>query len=621
MHEFKIISFTSSINPNVSKHYSFSPSDSFIWNNRPIEGEYLYHGFGKYREDADTVVSHVVGLYHNITRGWSDQEKTSKELIDDLRNYMVCIRNGHGDKETLLSILNICAMAGCEKQIYETIRDHFNKYNDQLEGQKNKRFALDYVEFYLRVADKLLIKTEIETSLAFYELAGLLWDDSTRGLRRKESNTNKALDKWNTKYNVFSQIMDGAYNLDLEAFEYDQKERLITLYMSSIDKLKAYDIESIEKTNELVEMVGSSFGILSDYERIVLFMIASLKKYYPSNMIYLISDQPDQIKREYCNQAFELFRGETSIDCKPIHDWVQNIDPSQEEYEKLLAFVRTLYYTEIVLDLLRTKSETNQTAYYTSFETFALMFPDNCDDTRVDECGKLSVMNISYMNDPNEGTIIRRHIFGNKIYASRYKDRKRYDSPCVFVKCFTSMVDYLPMWKMYGGNAEGVCIVYNWAEESKHSLFHVCYINKHSRGYSIRKEDNKSIDSSSVFAAIEQIKKLFRKMDSIEDKETFDRLLDHVSYLFKDASYSYEKEMRIMYRLDYDSSIIRKTKHSPPLLYVLHDSFLSIDEIILGPKFLNATNTIPYMKQQIRIICEKNGAKAPAITKSNIDFQ
>ena len=356
MPEFKIISFSPSINPNVGKHYSFSPSNSFIYNTRSIDGDYLYHGFGLYRDDPDTVATHVKGIYMKITRGWSDPETTNKELLNDLYNYLVCTRNGYGDKDTLLSILNVCVMAGCEKQVYEAIRHHFDKYSS-MEESKKKQFALDYVDFYTKVADKLLIKSEIKTSIAYYELAGLSWDDDKARTRRRESNTNKTSDKWDKKFTVFRQIMDGAYNLDLEAFEYEHKESLMALYMKCIDKLKGYDYESIDTTNELVETVSPSFGVLSDYERLVLFMISSLKKHYPSNMIFLISDQPDQVKREYCNQAFELFRGETSIDCKPIHDWVQNIDPSQEEYEKLLAFVRTIYYTEIVLDLLRTKSE------------------------------------------------------------------------------------------------------------------------------------------------------------------------------------------------------------------------------------------------------------------------
>ena len=621
MLNFKILSFYPSINPNTGNRYSFKPNDKFIYNTSAIDGEYLYHGFGLYRGDADTVASHVMGLYLKLSRREPESEQLINQLIDDLSNYLVCLRNGYGDKDTVYSIMNICAMAGCEKQLYDLICNHYKKCIDPSYDIKRRYCQLDFTDFYIRVADKLLIDAKTKTSILFYELAGLTWDDDAKNIKRNGPVANKDSEKWDTKYNVFSQIMDGAYNLDLKAFDCEQKERLLTLYKNCIDKLKVYDAESINLTNKLIEMVGFSFGLLSDNERLGLFMIASLKKHYASNIAFLISEQSDQIKDEYYNKLFDLFRGETSVECEPIHDWIQMKKPTQEEFEKLLAFVRTLYYTEIVMELLRTNSETVQAAYYTSYDTFAFMFPDNCTSMGDNECGRLSVMNISYMNDPNEGSIVRRQIYGKKIFASRYKERRKFDSPCVFIKCFTSMVDYLPMWKMYGGNAEGVCIVFNWAGETNHSLYHVCYINKNSRGYSIRKEDNKSINSSAVNEAITQIKKLYSKIQSVEDRETFDRILDPVSYLFKDASYSYEQEMRIMYRLDYGSPIIRKTKHSPPMLYVLHDTFLEIDEIILGPKFVNVASAIPYMKQQIRIICDKNGVKTPAITRSNIDFQ
>ena len=98
-------------------------------------------------------------------------------------------------------------------------------------------------------------------------------------------------------------------------------------------------------------------------------------------------------------------------------------------------------------------------AYYTSIDNLFLMLP--CKAKKKEYIGKLAIMNISYMNDPNEGKTLQKFLYGKEIERTRRK-RRDVRVPYVFLKCFTTQIDYLPMWEMYADHAEGCCIVISW---------------------------------------------------------------------------------------------------------------------------------------------------------------
>ena len=74
--------------------------------------------------------------------------------------------------------------------------------------------------------------------------------------------------------------------------------------------------------------------------------------------------------------------------------------------------------------------------------------------------------------------------------------------------------------------------------------------------------------------------------------------------MFKKADYSYECEKRIIYSMTSGlSNRIRQTvphvDGDSPLLYVLSDMNVHIDEIILGPKAVNSSWEIPYLQKSL----------------------
>ena len=98
----------------------------------------------------------------------------------------------------------------------------------------------------------------------------------------------------------------------------------------------------------------------------------------------------------------------------------------------------------------------------------------------------------------------------------------------------------------------------------------------------------------------------------------FDSLLGKVLYLFKDSSYSYEQELRVIYQT---KDNILHTDSDKPWLFVQTPFPLQLDEVILGPKFPDVSTRVPYLQEQLDLMCEKTGTEKPRITLSEIDYR
>lgn len=90
-------------------------------------------------------------------------------------------------------------------------------------------------------------------------------------------------------------------------------------------------------------------------------------------------------------------------------------------------------------------------------------------------------MHISYMNDPNEETTLKRFLYGN--------------------------------------NAAGCCLVIDWQKTFSNStgitnsLYHVCYIHKNKNSYTIRKENNPQLsDIRQINVYLGKLKKLQKSL-------------------------------------------------------------------------------------------------------------
>ena len=106
-----------------------------------------------------------------------------------------------------------------------------------------------------------------------------------------------------------------------------------------------------------------------------------------------------------------------------------------------------------------------------------------------------------------------------------------------------------------------------------------------------------------------------------EFKEKCLKILGGAVYLFKDYTYSYEQECRIMEQYSSVSDDFQHTKSDIPMLFVYSKNPIQLSEVILGPKMKSTVDTLPYLKEQIEKLCRKTGREMPRITFSGIEYR
>lgn len=318
-----------------------------------------------------------------------------------------------------------------------------------------------------------------------------------------------------------------------------------------------------------------------------------------------------------------------------------------EELEEMVKKIKKS--VDFIRETLRLKEVPVKLVYYTSFSTLRMMFPG----VNQDYAGKFAVMNVSTMNDPEEGRVVLEYLMGTPgdfwwLPKVKSEDRKRMviETPLVFSRCFTTeeRMDDLPMWEMYGDHAAGCCVVVDGAklQEKKPDLFYVCYLQHNGERLSIpgMRGNNDNVQrENSVRAALETL-----KMDLGELKENLKKLpddmgyakeevesavrvlLDRIAYMFKKESYEHENEIRLIYSFgDFDDRMSStpfrpgEMQNKPvwPKLYIIPDMDICISEIILGPKFPDADICAGYIAKEIK----KMQKQEVLVTKSGLSYK
>ncbi len=244
---------------------------------------------------------------------------------------------------------------------------------------------------------------------------------------------------------------------------------------------------------------------------------------------------------------------------------------------------------------------------------------------------KIRLYNAQYLNDPNEGTsfffklLNNNTSFANDI-KSEYSNQIRTKSD-IYILSFTTLDDFLPMWSMYGDGGKGVCLktlphnfqnhIYEDKGEdiivanSQFRLSKVFYIGKNIDSLDTQiKEEVKSISDalSKISNELEfrepSVRELIKKEVLIS--------LDKIRFLFKDESYKFENEYRVIHNTpDY---LIDKIKVDSDIrLYIELPFDLSYTEMILGPKCENSI--------QLTQLALHNPQKVSEVKKSNVKYR
>lgn len=265
--------------------------------------------------------------------------------------------------------------------------------------------------------------------------------------------------------------------------------------------------------------------------------------------------------------------------------------------------------------------------YYSTLSTLRYMLPEKCAEFETKKnLGNLKLMHIAYMNDPAEGNVLCKQLGIPQEWIDENGNVK--EMPYVFIKCFSRQEDYLPMWNLYGDKGKGCCLELQWNSQT-FKLYHVAYINKNSN--SLIKENNQDIDIENINQNINELKVFITQcQNSISDdyKEILNKelteIIKSIRFLFKDDNYSYEKEIRCVIvpsnTIDLKKLELLGNDNVPKLGITLSKLF-KIKRVILGPRYDNIIDCLPFLQQQIELMSKELNYEKPNISISKLEFR
>ena len=281
------------------------------------------------------------------------------------------------------------------------------------------------------------------------------------------------------------------------------------------------------------------------YEKPFLKLVYRLGNRFRTDSIFTEYDIPCW-KMEFFHQGgiYVHKRKESINENKSFEEWMQQIlrepDDAIAKREHIIKQIATVYGSiitkeEILYDpaaesyflkedtersilehLLPVKADdVEEMAKYTSFEGLVAIL----------ESGKIRLNSIVSMNDKTEtdflGDVIRNY---KEEYEQEYDKYLFADKE--FITSFTSRIDDLDLWRLYGDNARGVCLVFERDAKKKDELYKIRYIDPES----------------------EELKKIGTLMDSLNEKGIRFRLnlLQKCRHFLKHADYQAEEETRLL---------------------------------------------------------------------------
>lgn len=623
---------------------TLNPHPEFMDRVSIVTEDYEHDDFGSLPGDEKNALGHAAGVLWKIQKygtSFSDEEsktirtrkrsRTKKpdlllfvnDLENDFHNYCACIKHGLGNKADLCALTEALLCYGCEDTVWEEVTEWHTAVSENKNFAKST-FLPNFDRLYIRQADRFLfLELNTEEALKFYGLATMLWDHEPD---TKETNSDDHFVSFTRQYELYSRILKGAsypYGTSSQPSAFFQLyNRIIHSGISSSslsEKLSTF-VLSIQ---EIMES-PSSRSLHRARLALLMFIVITKKHFIPE--LARLYDDPDRERWEVAIMEKSRLLEDTGYSILSRYAAHMTWKSGIWCFDSYLRLAKAAYLSELLLDELNAEEDAEEIAYYTSAEVFSYMLPEKCteEDDTADRLGKLTVMHLSYMNDPNEGKTLQKAIYGPS-YGALQKGRKPLDVPFVFVKCFSPRIDYLPMWEMYGDHARGCCLVIDWKaskwmeEEAEPVLYHVCYLRKQGNSYVVLNEDNEKL-SRSCRAINSQLQELHNVAEEIaeQDRRYLDDVLGKVLYLFKDSSYSYEQELRVIYQT---KDNILHTDGDRPWLFVQTPFPLQLDEVILGPKFPDVSTRVPYLQEQLDLMCEKTGTEKPRITLSEIDYR
>ena len=275
--------------------------------------------------------------------------------------------------------------------------------------------------------------------------------------------------------------------------------------------------------------------------------------------------------------------------------------------------------------------------HYTRLDTIKILIKKKNNANNEDKGAYLRLTNGRQMNDPLEGKILLDYILDNN-NLDKDLTLKKWDPTYWYISSATTETDSLPMWKQYGGNAEGGMLIYDSGylksiiEKEDVDIYRVFYIdvveNKIKKIFSKSLEDDEIKEFKELKELVDninhlknKIKELKENIESLKEKikneernienlkdtlmketeklELYISMLSDIAFLFKKDDYSYENEYRIVVNRAYNEEEIEEQvnpNYNFLFLYTyLKDTELKYSKLILGPKAIDIDYIAPYI--------------------------
>lgn len=264
-----------------------------------------------------------------------------------------------------------------------------------------------------------------------------------------------------------------------------------------------------------------------------------------------------------------------------------------EESINLIRLVCLCYYLMEEIRINPSDVKEEKIVHYTKVGTVQHLL-------KKDYSAQLRLNNAVYMNDPEEGQILKKilcQLGQNNELENLFKDEdvKNY----TYLTCFSlhNERNELPMWVHYGDGGKGVGLVFHNSFFDEADLYKVQYIDV--KNFDINKLDQNIRDKITAILNILKKDKI-KNTDNKEVKNYVNIILNYISYLFKDKAYEYENEVRILNYRNYGSEDIKTEVYESgiPRLYIEYKQCITDKncvEVIVGPK-AQYTEIVAYAK-------------------------
>lgn len=296
---------------------------------------------------------------------------------------------------------------------------------------------------------------------------------------------------------------------------------------------------------------------------------------------------------------------------KKINRYFLKLKKHPDYTDLKVELLALLHYAFEIRKLLIVANTSVPIGHYTKIENLKYLVPPGNTE------GKLRMSNACYMNDPLEGQALIKFLASK---TQDFSDLCIEQSYNIYLSCFTTAIDELPMWSMYGNDGKGCCLLFKrdffdftseeFSDEltiddhcagENNFLFRVVYLSSKTNEITLDTfpEDDENLDqkvADAIGSLLFHLNKIIHIQEKKQDKKVndiFTFILGQIRYLFKDDSYAHEHELRLIRYSE--EPLLDNEAWVVPQLFVAVEKPLEYEQIILGPKVEQTNRITPYL--------------------------